>query len=217
MKNVILFLHRSAAALFAGLVVCGANAATAPASCDPAAASADGVTLLKTCSPEITFYLVATEDFNSNVTNSWLTTNMVRIFDVSKPIVTVNLAGNSTANAFYGYGIAGTSFAGQRVAVIVNGTNGYISGLRQLLTGLKSGSAINGMDQQEYKTIQLLTAAEQKDGRSMPATDVNVTNPSALRPLVTLSASRIADFKTGWGLDKQKVAHMAMSEFRVEA
>ncbi len=214
MKNVIHFVRRSAAALIAGLVVCSAHAVTVPSSCNPAAAAADGVTLLRTCSPEITFYVVATEDFNVNVTNSWLTTNMVKIFDVSKPIVTINLAGNTTANAFYGYGIAGTSFAGQRIAVIINGTNGYISGLRQLLTGLKSGSALNGVDGQEYRTIQLHTAADQKAGRSMPATDVTVTNASALRPLVTLSASRIADFKTGWGMDKQKVAHMAMSEFR---
>jgi hypothetical protein len=185
-----------------------------PSSCNPAAAASDGVTLHRTCSPEITFYVVATEDFDANVTNSWLTPNMVKVFDVSKPIVTVNLAGNTTANAFYGYGIAGSSFAGRRVAVIINGTNGYISGLRQLLTGLKSGTSLNGVDGQEYKTIQLHTAAEQRAGRSMPATDVTVTTASALRPLVTLSASRIADFKTGWGMDRQKVVHMAMSEFR---
>ena len=100
MKNLIHFVRRSAAALIAGLVVCSAHAATLPSSCNPATAASDGVTLLRTCSPEITFYVVATEDFNVNVTNSWLTTNMVKIFDVSKPIVTVNLAGNTTANAF---------------------------------------------------------------------------------------------------------------------
>jgi hypothetical protein len=128
--------------------------------------------------------------------------------------VTINLAGNSNVYAYYGYGAVGKPNWGKRVAVIVNGTNGSMAGVNQLLTGLKKGSVLGGIDQQEYRTIQLHTAAEQKAGRTMSDYDFTVTKYDMLAPAVTLASHRVADFKTGWGIDKQKVAHMAFSDVR---
>jgi hypothetical protein len=136
------------------------------------------------------------------------------VFDLTKPIVTINLSGNTNPYAYYGYGATGKSYAGKKVAIIVNGTNGSMAGVNQLLTGLKSGSVEGGADQKEYITIQLHTAAAQKAGTAMPDADVTVNTASALAPVVTLAATRVADFKTAWGTDKQKVAHMAFSDVR---
>ena len=192
---------------------CSASAfAAVTPSCNTTAAAADGVTLLKTCSPEITFYGAGASAMTGGI-KATLTTDTV-VFDKTKPFVTINLSGNSNAYAYYGYGAAGKSWAGKRVAVIINSTNGSMAGVNQLLTGLKSGSVEGGIDQQEYKTIQLHTAAAQKAGTAMPDADVTVTTASALAPVVTLAATRIADMKTAWGVDKQKVAHMAFSDVR---
>jgi len=192
---------------------CGASAfAAVTPSCNTAAAVADGVTLLKTCAPEITFYGAGATALKGAI-QATLTTDG-KVFDKTKPFVTIALSGNSNAYAYYGYGATGKSYAGKRVAVIVNGTNGSMAGVNQLLTGLKSGSVENGVDQQEYKTIQLHTAAAQKAGTVMPDADVTVTTVSALAPVVTLASTRVADFKTAWGVDKQKVAHMAFSDVR---
>jgi len=192
---------------------CSASAfAAVTPSCNTTTAAADGVTLLKTCAPEITFYGAGASAMSGGI-KATLATDAV-VFDKSKPFVTINLSGNSNAYAYYGYGAAGKSWAGKRVAVIINSTNGSMAGVNQLLTGLKSGSVDGGVDQQEYKTIQLHTAAAQKAGTSMPDADVSVTTASALAPVVTLAATRVADFKTAWGVDKQKVAHMAFSDVR---
>lgn len=195
------------------VALCSASAfAAVTPSCNVAAAAADGVTLLKTCSPEITFYSAGASAVKGAVTLTMTTDGL--IFDKSKPFVTVNLSGNPNAVAYYGYGAAGKSWAGKRVAVIYNSTNGSHAGVNQLLTGLKTGSVEGGVDQQEYKTIMLHTAALQKAGDSMPDADVTVTTASALAPVVTLAATRVEDFKKAWGVDKQKVAHMAFSDVR---
>lgn len=192
---------------------CGASAfAAVSPSCNVAAAAGDGVTLLTTCSPEITFYSAGASAVKNAVVATMIKDG--KIFDRSKPFVTINLSGNSNAVAYYGYGATGSSWAGKRVAVIYNSTNGSHAGVNQLLTGLKTGSVEGGVDQQEYKTIQLHTAAAQKAGTSMPAADYTVTTTSTLAPVVTLASTRIADFKTAWGVDKQKVAHMAFSDVR---
>ncbi|OYU32753.1 MAG: hypothetical protein CFE39_02025 [Comamonadaceae bacterium PBBC2] len=192
---------------------CGASAfAAVTPSCNTTAAAADGVTLLKTCAPEITFYGAGATAMKSAIQAVLVADG--KVFDKSKPFVTVNLSGNTNAYAYYGYGAAGKSYAGKRVAVIVNGTNGSMAGVNQLLTNLKTGSVENGVDQQEYKTIQLHTAAAQKAGNAMPDADVTVTTASTLAPVVTLASTRVADFKTAWGVDKQKVAHMAFSDVR---
>jgi len=83
------------------------------------------------------------------------------------------------------------------------------------LTGLKTGSLEGGVDQQEYKTIQLHTAAAQKAGTAMPEADVTtLTNTAGMKWTAVLANARVADFKTAWGVDKQKVAHMAFSDVR---
>lgn len=189
----------------------GAFAAAAP-SCNAAAAAADGVVLLKTCAPQVTFYAAGATAMK-NAIQKVLTTDG-KVFNKGMPFVTVNLSGNTNVYAYYGFGAAGKSYAGKRVAVIVNGTNGSMAGVNQLLTGLKSGSSENGVNQEEFKTMQLHTAAAQKAGTAMPDAHVSVTTVSALAPVVTLTTDRVADFKTAWGEDKQKVAHMAFSDVR---
>jgi opacity protein-like surface antigen len=192
---------------------CGVSAfAAVTPTCNATAAAADGVTLLKTCAPDITFYGAGATAMKGGI-QAVLTTDG-NVFDKTKPFVTVNLAGNSNAYAYYGFGAAGKSWAGKKVAVIINGTNGSMAGVNQLLTGLKSGSKEAGIDQQEYNTIQLHTAAAQKAGTAMPDADVTVNTVSALAPVVTLASTRVADFKTAWGTDKQKVSHMAFSDVR---
>jgi len=118
---------------------CGASAfAAVTPSCNVAAAAADGVTLLKTCAPEITFYSAGASAVKNAVVATMTTDG--KIFDKSKPFVTINLSGNSNALAYYGYGATGTTWAGKRVAVIYNSTNGSHAGVNQPLTGLKTGS-----------------------------------------------------------------------------
>jgi opacity protein-like surface antigen len=172
----------------------------------------DGLVLLKSCSPEITFYSAGASAVSNAVTATVIADG--KIFNKSKPFVTINLSGNSNAKAWYGFGATGTAWADKRVAVIYNSTNGSTAGVIQLLSGLKTGSVEGGVDQKEYITIQLHTAAAQKAGTAMPDADVTVTTPSKLAPVVTLATTRVADFKTAWGVDKQKVAHMAFSDVR---
>ncbi|WP_408598031.1 hypothetical protein [Limnohabitans sp.] len=218
MKKVIQFLTRTSIALMAGLFLFSANAATVVSSCNPTAAAADGVTMLKTCAPEITFYAAGSANVMRPAIEKMLSTHG-RVFDRYKPFVTIKLSGAGDAYAYYGYGAAGKPYMDKRVAVIVNGTNGSMAGVNQLLTGLKKGSVLNGVDNLEYITIQLHTAAAQKAGLTMADTDLQtVTNydvvTNKLTPIVTLASHRVADFKTGWGIDKQKVAHMAFSDVR---
>jgi len=211
---------------FAALAVAstGAFAATVTASCGTAA-NTDGVTLLKTCAPDITFYAPGATALKGAIqktlgtlvdsTDSTSAIKSSEVFDVTKPIVRIwSGKVDSNAYAYYGFGATGKSYAGKKVAVIVNGTNGSMAGVNQLLSGLKSGSVEGGVDQQEYKTIQLHTAAAQKAGNVMPDSDVTVSTASTLSPIVILNAARVADFKDAWGTDKQKVAHMAFSDVR---
>ena len=195
---------------------CGASAFAAAAkpvpTCDAANASTDGVTLLKTCTPDVTFYAAGATALKGAI-QAVLATDK-KVFDKSKPFVTINLADNTNAYAYYGYGAAGTAWDGKKVAVIVNGTNGSMAGVQQLLTALKTGSVEDKIDQKEYITIKLHTLADQKAGKAMPDADFTVNTASTLAPVVTLASTRVADFKTGWGADLQKVAHMAFSDVR---
>ncbi|NQW93471.1 MAG: hypothetical protein HQ446_05485, partial [Polaromonas sp.] len=99
----------------------GAFAAVAP-SCNVTTAAADGVVLLKTCAPEVTFYSAGATALKGAI-QAVLTTNGL-VFDKSKPFVTITTAISADMYAYYGYGAAGTTWAGKRVAVIVNGRNG---------------------------------------------------------------------------------------------
>jgi len=210
----------AACVAYSGFSACAAVAS----SCYAPAAEKDGVTLLKTCAPELTFYAPGATAMKITIQATLLTTSdsgaynrvpiQSAVFDITKPVVTINMPGNYNAYAYYGYGAAGKSYAGKRVAVIFNHANGSMAGVNQLLTNLKTGTVQNSVEQQEYITVKLHTAADQKAGITMPAADVTVTNASALAPVVTLAATRVADFKTAWGMDKQKVAHMAFSDVR---
>ena len=126
---------------------CSASAFAAAVTpyCNATAAAADGVTLLKTCSPEITFYGAGATAMANGIKNALATEGLV--FDKTKPFVTIALSGNSNAYAYYGYGAATKAWAGKRVAVIINGTNGSMAGVNQLLTKLASGSKEDGVDQ----------------------------------------------------------------------
>ncbi|NQW94039.1 MAG: hypothetical protein HQ446_08405 [Polaromonas sp.] len=198
---------------FAALALVSSGAfAAATTSCNTTAAALDGVTLLKTCAPQLTFYSAGATAMKGAIQAVLVTNGLV--FDKSKPFVTITTAISADMYAYYGYGAANTTWAGKRVAVIVNGKNGSMAGVNQLLTGLKSGSVEAAVDQKEYETIKLHTAAAQKAGVSMSDANVTVSTVSALAPVVVLAAAQKADFKTAWGVDKQKVAHMAFSDVR---
>jgi hypothetical protein len=136
--------------------------------------------------------------------------------DATTPFVTITTLATGAGDmyAYYGWGKAGTALAGQKVAVIVNGKNGSMAGVNQLLTGLKSGSVDVGG---EFVTIKLLSAAEQKAGNPLTSADTGSnTVTSTVKPVVKLNATDrvFADFKKAWGNDKQKVAHMAFADVR---
>ena len=204
---------------FAALAVAstGAFAAAAVVPKCTTAAQADAALMVKACSPEITFYAAGATAMKGAI-QAVLTTQGV-VFDKAQPFATITTAASGDMYAYYGYGAASTAWANKRVAVIVNGKNGSMAGVNQLLTGLKSGSVelVNGLmaDQQEYKTIALVNAKnEEAKGLTIDGTVTVSSGNTALAATITLSSERIADFKTAWGKDAQKVAHMAFSDVR---
>lgn len=78
---------------------CGAFASTTT-SCDPAAAARDGVTLLRTCTPEISFYVPGSAAIAEALVSTLSTDGLV--FDRSKPLVRINTTGPGIAFAYYG-------------------------------------------------------------------------------------------------------------------
>ena len=172
----------------------------------------NAVLMLANCAPETVFYGAGATAVKGAI-QSVLTTDGL-VFDKTKPFVTITTAGSSDMYAYYGFSKA----TNKRLAVIINGRNGSMAGVNQLLTKLRSGSVESNVDQREYVTIRLVSAAEQKAGTAMTVnTDYTVSGtPTALAATVVLAnnANRFADFKGGWGVDKQKVAHMAFSDVR---
>lgn len=195
----------------AALAVCSASAFAAVTPSCPATVTT--VTDLVTkCAPEIVVKGAGATAPKASI-QAVLTTDG-KVFDKSKPFASITLSGNTDQYAYYGFGAAGTSFAGKKVAVIYNGKNGSIAGVAQLLSGLKTGSTSpTGVDQKEFLGVmQLHTAAEEKAGTAMPATAYVSINDAT--GAVVLASTRVADFKTAWGKDKQKVAHFAISDVR---
>ncbi|NQW94214.1 MAG: hypothetical protein HQ446_09305 [Polaromonas sp.] len=188
----------------------GAFAAATP-SCTTANA-ADALLMVKNCAPEVTFYAAGATAMK-NAIQAVLTADG-KIFNKSLPFATLAQTGNSNVYGYFGTGAAGTAWAGKKVAVIVNGTNGSLAGVNQLLTGLKSGSVEATVDQKEFITMQLHTATAEKAGTAMAADQITSATGTAIAATVTFVAGRTADFKTAWGKDKQKVAHMAFSDVR---
>lgn len=198
----------------AALAVCSASAFAAVTPSCPTAAPTTAGDLVTKCSPEITFYAAGATAMKGAI-QAVLSTDG-KVFDKSKAFATLALTGNADQYGYYGYGASTIpSIAGKRVLVIVNGKNGSMAGVNQLLSGLKAGSVVGTTDQKEFEGVMKLhTAAEQKAGTVMPAADVTVGDAAALSTTVTLAATRVVDFKTAWGVDKQKVAHMAFSDVR---
>jgi len=184
--------------------------------------------MLKTCAPKVTFYAAGATAMKGAIQSVLAGTVDVatnKVFDRTRNFVTITTGLSGDMYAYYGYGAVGTSFAGERIAVIVNGKNGSMAGVNQLLTGLKSGSIEAAVDQKEMYTIKLLSAAEVKAAGTIADTDITVDAASTTKNAVvklagtfTLSTldttGRVANFNTAWGIDKQKVAHMAFSDVR---
>ena len=199
----------------AAAVALTGNAAFA-AACDAAAAT-EGNKLFLNCSPELTFYAPGATAMKGAIQNVLTSTAADSIFDSSKSFVTISADGNADLYAYYGFHRA----TGKRLLVIVNGKNGSMAGVNQLLTKLKQGSMEGTVNKEEYKIIKLVTASMAKASASLPLenyTSLTQTSaePSKLKWTVKMIGTEgtSVDFKTGWALDKQKVAHMAFSDVR---
>lgn len=194
----------------AALAVCSASAfAAVTPSCPTTVTTVTD--LVTKCAPEITVYGAGATAPKAAI-QAVLSTDG-KVFDKSKPFASITLNGNTDQYAYYGFGAVGTTFAGKKVAVIYNGKNGSTAGVIQLLTGLKSGSIEATVDQKEYAGVMKLhTAAEEKAGTAMAGADVVSINDTT--GAVVLATTRVADFKTAWGKDKQKIAHFAISDVR---
>ena len=204
---------------------CGASAfAAVTPSCNITTSAVNSaynnVALVKNCTPEVTFYAAGATALKGAIQTVMTTDG--KIFNMAKPFASIARKGDSNTYAYYGFGAAGTTWVDKKVLVIVNGTNGSMAGVNQLLTGLKQGSVENGVQMNEFITFKLHTAADQKAGKTMVDADFDVFDdkktpfsvPKDHVPTVTLAAARVEDFKKAWGGDKQKVAHMAFSDVR---
>jgi hypothetical protein len=206
-----------------------AFAATAkPNSCTITAASANDVTsqnqLVNKCAPEITFF-VGGASAQANALKTVLTTNGA-IFNTALPFVkvrdvaqTISGTGSSTTTAaagkdyntiaYIGYGASSiASIAGKRVMVVYNKANGSFAGVNTLLTG-KGGAS-------EETTLVTTTATEQATtaGKATACTLGTTASTSSYDAIPTYDCTTEAAISTGWGADKQKVLHLALSDVR---
>jgi hypothetical protein len=211
---------------FAALAVvsAGAFAATTPL-CTTAPTT--GAALLAQCSPEVTFFAAggtAMRDAYKNVAYTF--------FDNTKPLVYVKtLKSDSSENkdifAIYGYGAttANATVAGKRLAVIVNTVNGSMAGVNLLVSGGKTGSLVNAVNGNEFNnTVQLQTAANQKAavayapaGMTLSvdaATGYALPNGTKLQMATLPLNVGVADFKLGWGGDKNNLINIVFSDVR---
>ena len=205
-----------------------AFAATAkPNSCTITAASANDATsqaqLVNKCAPEITFF-IGGASAQANALKTVLTTNGA-IFNTALPFVKVRdvastISGTgSTATAaagtdyntiaYIGYGASSiASIAGKRVMVVYNKANGSFAGVNTLLTG-KGGAS-------EETTLVTTTATEQATtgGKAVACALGTTASTSAYDAIPTYDCTTEAAISTGWGADKQKVLHLALSDVR---
>jgi len=207
-------------------------AAAKPNSCTITAALPNDATsqaqLVNKCGPGITFF-IGGASAQANALKTALTTNGT-IFNTALPFVkvrdvaqTISGTGSSTTTAtagkdfntiaYIGYGASSiASIAGKRVMVVYNKANGSFSGVNNLLTGKGNGSTTDGTE----TTLVTTTAAEQATTAARPGLHAGhhsqhrqPTTPSP--PPTALPEATIA---SGWGADKQKVLHMALSDVR---
>jgi len=216
---------------FAALAVAstGAFAAVTPLCTTEPTTGAD---LVGKCSPEVTFFATggtAMRDAYKEV--------MYTMFDNTKPLVYVKkLKADTTENKdqFAMYGFAKTTAAnttagisGKRLAVIVNTANGTMAGVNMVITGGKTGSLVNNVNGNEFNsTIALQTAANMKAAVAYAPAGMTISADAAsgvALPVTTGTKLQLvtlpngvgeADFKLGWGVDKNKVANIAFADVR---
>jgi len=210
-----------------------AFAATAkPNSCTITAASANDATsqaqLVNKCAPEITFF-IGGASAQANALKTALTTNGT-IFNTGLPFVkvrnvatTISGTGASTTTAaagkdyntiaYIGYGASSiASIAGKRVMVVYNKANGSFAGVNTLLTGKANGTTTDGTE----TTLVTTTATEQATtgGKAVACTLGTTASTSSYDAIPTYDCTTEATIASGWGADKQKVLHMALSDMR---
>ncbi|MEI6762225.1 MAG: hypothetical protein WCO22_17420, partial [Betaproteobacteria bacterium] len=205
-----------------------AFAATAkPNSCTITASSANDATsqaqLVNKCAPEITFF-VGGASAQANALKTVLTTNgaifntglpFVKVRDVASTISgtgsTATAAAGTDYNtiAYIGYGASSiASIAGKRVMVIYNKANGSFAGVNTLLTGAGGAG--------EQITLVTTTATEQATtgGKATACALGTTASTSSYDAIPTYDCTTEAAISTGWGADKQKALHMALSDVR---
>lgn len=193
------------------------HAATAATTCDKSSAS----NMVATCTPDITFYAGGTPAVREAVEYS-----MYSVFDNTKPIAALLVENDPQVVGYMGtLSSAAVSGAGKTALVFFNGKNGAVAAVTQLYSGLKTGLVENNFNQQEHITLQTLTPVDVKAGkkltilRSAPSGNLGndqiyVSQDSGNLATITLPSSRKASFALGWGTDKQKVMHLAISDLR---
>jgi len=186
--------------------------------------------LVNKCAPEITFF-IGGASAQANALKTVLVTNGV-IFDTSKPFVkvrdvaqTISGTGSSTTTAttglnadyntiaYIGYGAGDPTtspIAGKRVMVVYNKANGSFAGVNTLLTGAGGAG--------EETTLVTTTVAEQATatGKATPCVLASAVKDATATydTMTTYACTTEATIKSGWGVDKQKALHMALSDVR---
>jgi hypothetical protein len=165
------------------------------------------------CSPEITFYMGGASA-QAGALNTVLLTDG-KVFDSTKgPVIKVtdNTTVTATAPSGGGNTVAyyGFNAAGKRVAVIYNKANGSFAGVYQLIKDVKSAP--------EGLTLQLTTAKEGATaaGKATPCV-VGALTPATTKQMAYTSVSCTGSqalFSTAWGIDKQKIMHLALADVR---
>ena len=111
--------------------------------------------------------------------------------------------------AYIGYGTSSiASIAGKRVMVVYNKANGSFAGVNTLLTGAGGAG--------EETTLITTTVKEQATsmGKWTACGSGKTAGTASYDAIPTYDCTTEAAIKTGWGVDKQKVLHMALSDVR---
>jgi hypothetical protein len=177
--------------------------------------------LVTKCAPQITFYAAGATAMKGAIqkvlggsTSSPVLDSVV--FDLNRPFASIGLNGSKDQYAYYGYTKGANP---QRLAVIVNGTNGSMAGVIQLISKLKAGTVEGTDKKEEFKSvIKFLSKADDKAASSIPDTDLvayDAANSAfSSAPTYTFASTRVTDAAKGLGKLGEKVAHMAFSDVR---
>jgi hypothetical protein len=185
-------------------------AATMSFAC-PSDAYYNPIDLLQRCAPEVTFYSAGSNALFAQLNSRFGVDDT--LFDKDASFVRISNF-DDLHFAWYGYGAKGTKIEGKRLVVIFNRVNSSSGGVAQLLSGLKTGSFEGGSDQQEYITLKLLSAQEERKGIPFPLSSITIQATKGSHIEATMLEGGLRDFKAAWGWDKQKKLHMAFSDLR---